>query len=71
METVAAGYEFAHRDDYEGRRVLPTIKVDADSRNIEELHVDPDPERYRARATSEEMAPPGGRRAWSSTITKA
>jgi len=26
-------------DDYEGRRVLPTVKVDADSRNIEELHV--------------------------------
>ena len=37
MEIVSAGYEFAHRDDYEGRQVLPTIKVDADSRNIEEL----------------------------------
>ena len=23
MEIVAAGYEFAHRDDYEGRKVLP------------------------------------------------
>ena len=23
MEIIAAGYEFAHRDDYEGRRVLP------------------------------------------------
>jgi nitrogenase molybdenum-iron protein alpha chain len=53
MKTVAAGYEFAHRDDYEGRRVLPTIKVDADSRNIEELHVDPDPEKYRPRAGDE------------------
>ena len=31
METVAAGYEFAHRDDYEGRRVIPTLKVDADA----------------------------------------
>ena len=41
-ETVGAGYEFAHRDDYEGRRVLPDIKVDADSRNIEELDVEPD-----------------------------
>ncbi len=30
METIAAGYEFGHRDDYEGRKVLPTIKVDAD-----------------------------------------
>lgn len=49
METVAAGYEFAHRDDYEGRAVLPTIKVDADSRNIEELHVDKDPQKFRPR----------------------
>jgi nitrogenase molybdenum-iron protein alpha chain len=39
IETLVAGYEFGHRDDYEGRRVIPTIKVDADSRNIEELHV--------------------------------
>jgi len=31
MRTVAAGYEFAHRDDYEGRKVLPSITVDADS----------------------------------------
>ena len=56
MVTVAAGYEFAHRDDYEGRKVLPFIKVDADSRNIEELEVKPDPERYRARKTPEELA---------------
>jgi nitrogenase molybdenum-iron protein alpha chain len=48
MEVVAAGYEFAHRDDYEGRKVLPNIKVDADSRNIEELSVSQDPERYDA-----------------------
>ena len=50
METIAAGYEFAHRDDYEGRRVLPHIKIDADSRNIEELHVQQDPDRYRPEA---------------------
>ncbi len=49
MKTVAAGYEFAHRDDYEGRKVLPTIKVDADSRNIEELTVTADPKEYRPR----------------------
>ena len=55
METVAAGYEFAHRDDYEGRRVLPGIKVDADSRNIEELHVEADPERFRPRRSGEDM----------------
>ena len=39
METKAAGYEFGHRDDYEGRQALPTIKIDADSRNIEEITV--------------------------------
>ena len=43
MQTIAAGYEFAHRDDYEGRHVLPDIRVDADSRNIEELEVEKDP----------------------------
>jgi nitrogenase molybdenum-iron protein alpha chain len=47
MKTIVAGYEFAHRDDYEGRQALPTIKVDADSHNIEELEVEPDPERYK------------------------
>ncbi len=49
MKTISAGYEFAHRDDYEGRRVLPQLKVDADSRNIEELTVAPDPARFRLR----------------------
>ncbi|MCU0615182.1 MAG: nitrogenase molybdenum-iron protein alpha chain, partial [Desulfobacterales bacterium] len=56
MRTIAAGYEFAHRDDYEGRRVLPDIKVDADSRNIEELEVHPDPQRYNPRKSPEEIA---------------
>jgi nitrogenase molybdenum-iron protein alpha chain len=54
MKVVAAGYEFAHRDDYEGRRVLSEIKVDADSRNIEELKVEADPERYKPRKSDEE-----------------
>lgn len=53
MKTVAAGYEFGHRDDYEGRQVLPTIKIDADSRNIEELHVEPDAEMYRPRISQD------------------
>ena len=56
MVTVSAGYEFAHRDDYEGRHVLPDIKVDADSRNIEELHVLPDPELYQQRLTEDDKA---------------
>jgi nitrogenase molybdenum-iron protein alpha chain len=55
MEVVSAGYEFAHRDDYEGRRVLPTIRVDADSRNIEELEVEQDPLRFRPRRTPEQL----------------
>ncbi|MGE0083724.1 MAG: nitrogenase molybdenum-iron protein alpha chain [Desulfococcaceae bacterium] len=55
MKTLSAGYEFAHRDDYEGRKVMPSIKVDADSRNIEELEVERDPARYKARKSSEEL----------------
>ncbi len=55
MPTISAGYEFAHRDDYEGRKVLPTIKVDADSRNIEELEIHPDGERFRPRKTAEDL----------------
>lgn len=49
MVPIVAGYEFAHRDDYEGRHVIPTIKIDADNRNIEELHVEPDSLKYKAR----------------------
>lgn len=56
MTTLAAGYEFGHRDDYEGRQVIPSIKVDADSRNIEELHVEADPEKYSPRLTEAEIA---------------
>lgn len=55
MKVISAGYEFAHRDDYEGRQVLP-LKLDADSRNIEELVVEPDETRYKPRKTPEEMA---------------
>jgi len=47
MEVVVAGYEFAHRDDYEGRQVIPTIKTDADSKNIPDLDIQPDPELYQ------------------------
>lgn len=56
MKTLSAGYEFAHRDDYEGRHVLPNLKVDADSRNIEEIVVEADPELYKPRKTEEEIA---------------
>jgi nitrogenase molybdenum-iron protein alpha chain len=56
MVTVSADYEFAHRDDYESRRVIPSIKVDADSRNIEELHIEADATRHAPRKTAEERA---------------
>jgi len=61
MIPVAAGYEFGHRDDYEGRRVLPGVKVDADSRNIEELEVEPDPLKFRPRKSMEELEALAGR----------
>jgi nitrogenase molybdenum-iron protein alpha chain len=47
IRTVSAGYEFAHRDDYEGRKVIPSIKIDADTRNIEELTVTKDEAHFR------------------------
>ncbi len=55
MRTLSAGYEFGHRDDYEGRHVIPDIKVDADSRNIEELEITPDETRFRPRKTEEDL----------------
>jgi nitrogenase molybdenum-iron protein alpha chain len=55
IKTIAAGYEFAHRDDYEGRKVIPSIKVDADTRNIEELTVEKDPVNYRPRKSEDEL----------------
>ena len=55
MKTVSTGYEFGHRDDYEGREVIPTLKVDADSRNIEEIEVEADPVAYKPRKTAEEL----------------
>ncbi|OIN98211.1 MAG: nitrogenase molybdenum-iron protein alpha chain [Desulfovibrionaceae bacterium CG1_02_65_16] len=54
MKTVSTGYEFGHRDDYEGRQVIPGLKVDADSRNIEELEVEADPNNYHARKSEDE-----------------
>ena len=47
IHVVSAGYEFAHRDDYEGRKVIPDIKIDADTRNIENLEVSKDEVHFR------------------------
>lgn len=54
VNTILAGYEFAHRDEYEGREVIPNIKMDADNKNIECITVEPDPEKYHV-YVSEEM----------------
>ena len=56
IETVIAGYEFAHRDDYEGRDIIPEIKEDADNKNIETITVEADPERFHEKYTEEERA---------------
>jgi nitrogenase molybdenum-iron protein alpha chain len=55
MSTVIAGYEFAHRDDYEGREVKDSIKVDADSKNIEELTLEPVEGKYRLRFSPDKL----------------
>ncbi len=55
MKTISAGYEFGHQDDYEGRQVLPNIKLDADSRNIEELVVEADETRFKPRKSEKEL----------------
>ena len=56
MKTVIAGYEFAHRDDYEGRDIIPQIKEDADNKNIESITVAPDDKFYREVYTKEQIA---------------
>ncbi|QTL97116.1 nitrogenase molybdenum-iron protein alpha chain [Iocasia frigidifontis] len=55
IDTVVAGYEFGHRDDYEGREVIPDIKMTADDRNIPELEVEKDEQRYHLRLSKEKM----------------
>ncbi len=55
IDTVLAGYEFAHRDDYEGREVIPDIKLDADTKNIPDLHVEPDQRRFKLKVSPQRM----------------
>lgn len=55
VETVLAAYEFAHRDDYEGRIVIPEIVPDADLKNIEVLYVDKIEGKYKEVKTDEEL----------------
>lgn len=55
VDTILAGYEFGHRDEYEGREVIPFIKADADSKNIESITVQPDVEKYHLYLPKEEI----------------
>lgn len=55
IKTILAGHEFGHRDDYEGSEVIPTIKVDADSKNIPEITVHKDEEKYRVIVPEEKV----------------
>jgi len=56
IDTILAGYEFAHRDDYEGREILDKIVEDSDSKNIESISVDKDPDYYRLFLTKEQYS---------------
>ena len=55
IKTLLAGYEFAHRDDYEGREVIPNIVADADLKNIEVLSVDKVEGKFKVYKTDEEI----------------
>jgi nitrogenase component I, alpha chain len=55
VTTIIAGYEFAHRDDYEGREVIPGLKEDADSKNIETLVIEKDEALYREFLSPEQV----------------
>ncbi|MDP4178999.1 MAG: nitrogenase molybdenum-iron protein alpha chain [Bacillota bacterium] len=55
VKTLVAGFEFAHRDDYEGRDVIPTIKLDADTKNIPEITVTKDEEKYHVQLPAERI----------------
>jgi nitrogenase molybdenum-iron protein alpha chain len=56
MKTIIAGYEFAHRDDYEGRDIIPQIKEDADNKNIESITVVKDDKFYKETYTEAQIA---------------
>ena len=42
MNVVMAGYQFAHRDDYEGRDIIPSIKKKATSSILEDIKYEMD-----------------------------
>ncbi len=56
VHTILAGYEFGHREEYEGREVIPFVKPDADSKNIESITVSPDPEKFHVYLSEEDVS---------------
>lgn len=42
MDVKMAGYQFAHRDDYEGRKILKQVKKKATSSILEDIHFEKD-----------------------------
>ncbi len=55
VKTIGAGFEFAHRDDYEGREVIPFIKSNADNKNIQDIEVTKDEEKFRMYLSPEQF----------------
>ncbi len=55
VSTIGAGFEFAHRDDYEGRDVIPFIKPNADNKNIEDIEVEKDEKNYKLYLSPEKL----------------
>lgn len=55
VKTLLTGYEFAHRDDYEGREVIPNIVADADLKNIDVLNVEKVEDKYKPIYTDEQI----------------
>lgn len=55
MKVLLAGYQFAHRDDYEGRAILDTMKEKASSGILEDLHYERE-EGFEPAISEERMA---------------
>lgn len=55
MKVLLAGYQFAHRDDYEGRAILDTIKEKASSGILEDIHYERE-EGFEPEISEERMA---------------
>lgn len=55
MKVLSAGYEFAHRDDYRGREVLPGSKWTPTAGTSRNYRVEADASRFRPRRSAEQL----------------